>query len=948
MAFPEDQVTIFHDYLAGGLTAALATARTELGRLRVSQAIPEPARFAALPLDPPLVGAERSRQERAIRVRAARITVLAAVNGAFAGDPAPPAAVALKEIGEAIRKQHDLAAMSGELAGFDRAFPALPDPKLTEAVLADAFTAEPIAFATIREVTVPGGGNQPQVPLTGTLAGRRIQRRGPDGTVPGCPASARLSGTEIGQLFALLDFLTDTPERRFRLGVLRGEVAAGLRDFTAALTVYSELINAEPADSVRRKFLGLRAGFAQLGIGDARFRSQRSPDTALRRLATGIYTCAKALPEQLGVSTRHPGRRRIERYADVQLAKLDAGMNFLGYSDSYVPILRPAALLEQADRRITAAADAARQFEDFQATANQIREQLAQLNFDRDIKQVEEQIVDKQIDTANDRERIASTSVQRIQTSIDALTTEALIGVAGGLLQAAASAALAGDPTGGVIGTSVPGIAGGVSGAASAVAGYHARKADLQFQKKIAEIERGIAQRDTAIARLERDIVDATIEFLGDKIRRITNGELNLDLYHAAAEAFRDIAQRHLDAAIYWSYLFERAVYFLRLPDDTAPRIDLDYLDRPGGLLAAPGRLRADLNDVSGLNVPITKPQFLTETYSLRALYPLEFGGLLQTGGMDFTLSLYELNKRRPGVYRQRIKRVEVVVQFPPPSGFSGRIRHRGPFLLRDKDSTPDPGQGSFLPSDEDLQRIYDELGAGATQGIPVGGVMPFLLDEDTIELSPDSPPPDLGDPDPAALMPIEGYGPAGDWSLEIENVDLRFVSDVLLRITYVIPESDGPLQGQVEQLIAQYEQQVLIPGDELDLISTVSLRQFPDALEQLRAGQTTLTMSRDDFPSGITDLLLKTVVIQALDAAQRGVPGIGLQIGRPGTTVQLDRTTRDDGFTEDVTAEIPTIPREQRVAVEGSYLLRLTGDPAALDPVDDLLLLFMYEYREV
>ena len=142
------------------------------------------------------------------------------------------------------------------------------------------------------------------------------------------------------------------------------------------------------------------------------------------------------------------------------------------------------------------------------------------------------------------------------------------------------------------------------------LAGYSARKDDLEFQEEIVKIGAGIARRDVAIAKLGKQIVEATIDFLGDRVRRIQNRELNPDLYYAAGEAFRDMAERHLDAAIVWSFLFERSVAFLRLQPELHA-IQIDYVGGPGGLLTAPDRLRSDLNDVVDLNVPITKFQFL-------------------------------------------------------------------------------------------------------------------------------------------------------------------------------------------------------------------------------------------------------------------------------------------------------------------------------------------------
>jgi len=356
--------------------------------------------------------------------------------------------------------------------------------------------------------------------------------------------------------------------------------------------------------------------------------------------------------------------------------------------------------------------------------------------------------------------------------------------------------------------------------------------------------------------------------------------------------------------------------------------------------------LQADLLRVVEQNVPVTKFQLLTEAFSLRTIFPIEFAAFQQTGRMDFALSLYELSKRRPGVFRQRIKRVQVELQFPPPTGFTGRIRHRGSFLLRDRETTPEPGSGRFLPTAEELIAAFDAIGTGASQGVSIGGVMPCLLDVDTIELSLDQQTPDPGDPEPDAFTPIEGYGPAGDWTLEVENVDLRFITDAVLRITSVIPESDEALGVRVRGLLAAFERE-LLAGDTLDQIMPIALRQrFPDALSQLAGGEARFELTRADFPSGISDLRVKTILVQLLDGSRKGVAGAALEISRPGTPVRFERVTRADGLSEDLGAELPVVPAADRPNVEGIYLLR-APDPAALANVKDATVFVVFEFRE-
>ncbi len=130
-------------------------------------------------------------------------------------------------------------------------------------------------------------------------------------------------------------------------------------------------------------------------------------------------------------------------------------------------------------------------------------------------------------------------------------------------------------------------------------------------------------------------------------------------------------------------------------------------------------------------------------------------------------------------------------------------------------------------------------------------------------------------------------------------------------------------------------------------MISPFSLRQrFPDAFSQLSGGAVSFTLKRNDFPTGITGLKLKTIVVQALDASKHGVAGVGLELTRPGTAFQLARTTRADGFSEDLSVQIPTLPPDQRVDPDGAYTIRL-ADPTRAAAINDMLVFFIYEFRE-
>jgi len=340
----------------------------------------------------------------------------------------------------------------------------------------------------------------------------------------------------------------------------------------------------------------------------------------------------------------------------------------------------------------------------------------------------------------------------------------------------------------------------------------------------------------------------------------------------------------------------------------------------------------------------------IIDRFPLATLFPLEFADFKQSGSMDFRLSFYLINGGRTGVQRQRIERVGLQIFGAIDPATKMRVIHHGSFLLRDDATTPEPDAGRFIPDPQRLKEALEALKAGGPQGESIDGVMPFILDEDTIELSLDTPFPEA-DPAKPALRPIEGYGPAGDWRIEVDAPDLRGISSIDLLIEVSFPESKSDLARRVEGLLAKFETEIY--GDEvseeeealLDRVTPFSLRNdFPNVFQQLPGGQVLFPMDRQDFPTGIIDLKLKTIVAQALDKEKNPVEGFAIELSRPGTQFLRVRTTGPDGFSEDL-ADVFVLPKEQRFPIEGEYQIRLT-DPAQLGLIDDILLFFMFSFR--
>ena len=175
---------------------------------------------------------------------------------------------------------------------------------------------------------------------------------------------------------------------------------------------------------------------------------------------------------------------------------------------------------------------------------------------------------------------------------------------------------------------------------------------------------------------------------------------------------------------------------------------------------------------------------------------------------------------------------------------------------------------------------------------------------------------------------------PNGLWELEIRDFDHLSISDVVLHLAIVSRESDVDVLGpKVSELVQEYEAE-LAGTHALDRISAFSLRQsFPDTYFGLPSGPSTFDLGPANLPGAPTARFTQ-LLVQAVDSHGKGVAGIGLEVSRQDVGFDLVRSTRDDGFSEDLTALPNSAPPS--FAVAGTWQLRLT-DPSRFTDLGDL-----------
>jgi len=236
--FPENDVPVLRRDLSDDLHVKLQAMRAELARTSVA-VVQSPSNIEDF--DTPLTGPRLEAQELAFNVVTMRRRVLAAFARGGFGGPSKPAALRL--LGEMtdglLRRDLDLA-FSAQ-ARFDTEGAAIAGMTLTRPALAAALTADDLPYLEIRITKVIGTGDKEKKIKTTVRH-----------TLPGFRAEARPTAAEITQLLDAQEMLGPTPDRIFRIGLLRAEILAARNEPDAAIAGYRALLLPVPAGTGSR------------------------------------------------------------------------------------------------------------------------------------------------------------------------------------------------------------------------------------------------------------------------------------------------------------------------------------------------------------------------------------------------------------------------------------------------------------------------------------------------------------------------------------------------------------------------------------------------------------------------------------------------------------------------------------------------------------------------
>jgi hypothetical protein len=198
-----------------------------------------------------------------------------------------------------------------------------------------------------------------------------------------------------------------------------------------------------------------------------------------------------------------------------------------------------------------------------------------------------------------------------------------------------------------------------------------AEVAIAQTREQQALVRQELQQLNVALQQKRLESSQEILEYTQDRM-------FDEDLWFQLAAELQDLARYYLDTAIYSALLMERA-YELEL-DRRLDRIRLDYgIGGPGGLLGGDHLKRDIISFTADYLEHAQKKNPVRVLLSLREEYPGAFEGFIRTGILPFRTDLEMFDRRFPGTYRRKLKKIEVFVEgLVPLEGVVGVLINQG------------------------------------------------------------------------------------------------------------------------------------------------------------------------------------------------------------------------------------------------------------------------------
>jgi tetratricopeptide (TPR) repeat protein len=442
---------------------------------------------------------------------------------------------------------------------------------------------------------------------------------------------------------------------------------------------------------------------------------------------------------------------------------------------------------------------------------------------------------------------------------------------------------------------------------------FNRQIAEANSQITVANRQVDVANAQETVARWNRWAAERQLEFAQDNLEFFRSREFNPDMWHALADRMREVANQYLEMGIYAAFLMERAYEVEN--DRELHRIRFDYASPGIGELTAGDSLLTDIDSFSYDVLVHSKGKRNRVRYvvSLSDFAPQAFIEFLRTGRLEFTIPLDAIERVFPGTYLHRIQSVEVEIEgLQVPEGISGTLTHMGISSWRGGDGT-----------------VKSRVTAPET--MILSG---FRLRRDLV----------LYRADPNRLGLFENSGVAASWGLEVppdtNDVDYMSISDLRL-VIYLYCLHDPGLEATIR---------ATFPASGEAAQSFSARLHAPDqyfAFGPPPDGASTITFVLDPriFPYNQLNLRSTQVGVQVLrtSASGRAEPAPGLAVTVSMAGVSGAAVTDAEGLVASDGAGSPLdVLVNQPV---GDVSIEFTGPPEDRAQVADVFLLLNYQF---
>jgi hypothetical protein len=438
-----------------------------------------------------------------------------------------------------------------------------------------------------------------------------------------------------------------------------------------------------------------------------------------------------------------------------------------------------------------------------------------------------------------------------------------------------------------------------VSEAAAEVALGQTREQQAQVRYEIQALSVGVAQKRLDGAR-------EILEYSRDRM-------LDEDLWFQLAGELQDLARSYLDMAIYAAFLMQRA-YELEF-DRSMGLIRLDY-----GIGGVQNLLGGDYlkRDIAAFTIDYMqhaqKKNPVRLPISLRDEFPAEFQAFLTQGILPFRTDLELFDRRYPGTYRRKLKKVELFVEgLVPLEGVNGVLLHQGLSTEWRKVGGAWVKHTRAMPAERMVLSSYQ-----FRRDLAV-----FQPSEEMLDL-------------------FENLGPQGNWRLELprssNNLDYEAVSDVKLVLYFDADFSD--------ELLAHVR--TFYPADGGRSLVLSSRFHFPDQYFRLDADRrVAFQLHPARVAYNYVNCRLSGLAVRLVPTTGASLANVPLTVTRASDSSSASGTTNADGLLQGAPTTMAPFGAWRNASPLDIFTVSL-GDSVDLTTVADIQLAvdYAFDYR--